>query len=145
MPRHGAERLVVLGFLGEVLQRLPLGGVGTKVTRVIEEKLGHACLSGCGWPTRARAPVGKLKSVGGGRKAEVVLANVDGDVYALEDRCSHQAYPLSDGELEGERRGVHLPWRALRRLHGAHKGLPAVRPVKSYPVQSRDDGIYVEI
>ncbi|MGD8319653.1 MAG: Fe-S cluster assembly protein SufD [Gemmatimonadota bacterium] len=36
-----AERLVVLGFLGEVLARLPLGGVGSKVTRVIEEKLGH--------------------------------------------------------------------------------------------------------
>ncbi|MDH5588430.1 MAG: Fe-S cluster assembly protein SufD [Gemmatimonadota bacterium] len=34
-----AERLVVLGFLGEVLSRLPLGGVGQKVTRVIEEKL----------------------------------------------------------------------------------------------------------
>ncbi len=38
-----AERLVVLGFLGEVLQRLPLGGVVEKVTRVIEEKLAtHA-------------------------------------------------------------------------------------------------------
>jgi Fe-S cluster assembly protein SufD len=41
IPRIGAERLVVLGFLGEVLARLPLGGVGMKVTRVIEEKLGH--------------------------------------------------------------------------------------------------------
>ena len=34
-----AERLVVLGFLGEVLAKLPLGGVSEKVTRVIEEKL----------------------------------------------------------------------------------------------------------
>ena len=34
-----AERLVVLGFLGDVLSRLPLGGVVEKVTRVIEEKL----------------------------------------------------------------------------------------------------------
>ncbi|HKJ02643.1 MAG TPA: Fe-S cluster assembly protein SufD, partial [Longimicrobiales bacterium] len=39
MSRIQAERLVVLGFLGEVLNRLPLGGVGTKVTRVIQEKL----------------------------------------------------------------------------------------------------------
>jgi Fe-S cluster assembly protein SufD len=39
IPRGQAERLVVLGFLGEVLQRLPLGGVVEKVTRVIEEKL----------------------------------------------------------------------------------------------------------
>ena len=41
IPRERAERLVVLGFLGEVLSRLPLGGVGEKVTRVIEEKLRH--------------------------------------------------------------------------------------------------------
>ncbi|MFC1574785.1 Fe-S cluster assembly protein SufD [Gemmatimonadota bacterium] len=39
LSREQAERLVVLGFLGEVLSRLPLGGVVEKVTRVIEEKL----------------------------------------------------------------------------------------------------------
>ncbi len=39
LDRTTAERLVVLGFLGEVLSRLPLGGVSEKVTRVIEEKL----------------------------------------------------------------------------------------------------------
>ncbi|MBW3533839.1 MAG: Fe-S cluster assembly protein SufD [Gemmatimonadetes bacterium] len=39
IPRDRAERLVVLGFLGEVLLRLPLGGVVEKVTRVIEQKL----------------------------------------------------------------------------------------------------------
>jgi Fe-S cluster assembly protein SufD len=39
LGRVAAERLVVMGFLGEVLSRLPLGGVVEKVTRVIEEKL----------------------------------------------------------------------------------------------------------
>jgi len=39
LSRIQAERLVVLGFLGEVLSRLPLGGVADKVTRVIEDKL----------------------------------------------------------------------------------------------------------
>ena len=41
LDRVQAERLVVLGFLGEVLSRLPLGGVVDKVTRVIEEKLAQ--------------------------------------------------------------------------------------------------------
>ena len=36
-----AERLVVLGFLGEVLSKLPLGGVIEKVTGAIEEKLAQ--------------------------------------------------------------------------------------------------------
>jgi Fe-S cluster assembly protein SufD len=39
LPRHQAVRLVVMGFLGEVLSRLPLGGVVEKVTRIIEERL----------------------------------------------------------------------------------------------------------
>ena len=43
LTRTQAERLVVLGFLGEVLAKLPLGGVSDKVTRVIQEKLAkHA-------------------------------------------------------------------------------------------------------
>ncbi|MEX2532276.1 MAG: Fe-S cluster assembly protein SufD [Gemmatimonadota bacterium] len=41
LPRSLAERLVVIGFLGEILSRLPLGGVVEKVTGIIEEKL-HA-------------------------------------------------------------------------------------------------------
>ena len=39
MSRHQAERLVVIGFLGDVLSRLPLGGVVEKVTLAIERKL----------------------------------------------------------------------------------------------------------
>jgi Fe-S cluster assembly protein SufD len=41
LNRVQAERLVVLGFLGEVLAKLPLGGVTDKVTRVIEAKLAQ--------------------------------------------------------------------------------------------------------
>ena len=41
LDRAQAERLVVLGFLGEVLARLPLGGVAEKVIRAIEAKLGN--------------------------------------------------------------------------------------------------------
>ncbi len=41
LPLVQAERLVVLGFLGEVLSKLPLGGVVEKVSRVIEHKLAH--------------------------------------------------------------------------------------------------------
>ncbi len=39
LSRTQAERLVVLGFLGEVLSRLPLGGVVEKVTGIIEARL----------------------------------------------------------------------------------------------------------
>ena len=39
LSRIQAERLVVLGFLGEVLSRLPLGGVVEKISGIIEERL----------------------------------------------------------------------------------------------------------
>lgn len=39
LARPQAERLVVLGFLGEVLSRLPLGGVAEKVTSIVAKKL----------------------------------------------------------------------------------------------------------
>ena len=42
LRRERAERLVVLGFLGEVLSRLPLGGVALEVARAIEAKLSDA-------------------------------------------------------------------------------------------------------
>jgi toluene monooxygenase system ferredoxin subunit len=36
----------------------------------------------------------------GGTK--VVIVNVDGEVRAYRDRCPHQAWPLHDGDLDGE-------------------------------------------
>ncbi|MBI4410290.1 MAG: Fe-S cluster assembly protein SufD, partial [Gemmatimonadetes bacterium] len=40
VPLHDAERLVVFGFFGEVLDRLPLPGVAEELRRAIEEKIG---------------------------------------------------------------------------------------------------------
>ena len=45
-------------------------------------------------------PLGTLKAVDANGTA-LVLANVDGVICALQDRCSHEEYPLSDGELDG--------------------------------------------
>jgi Fe-S cluster assembly protein SufD len=41
ISREKAERLVVIGFLGEVMSRLPLGGVVEKVSTIIAERLRH--------------------------------------------------------------------------------------------------------
>ncbi len=89
-------------------------------------------------------PPGTLKGVMA-NGTPVVLANVDGDVYALHDECSHEAYPLSDGELDG--RDVVCIYHGARFdcATGRNKALPAVRPVKAYPVEIRDGEIYVDV
>ena len=33
---------------------------------------------------------------------KVIIVNVDGAVRAYQDRCPHQEWPLSDGDLDGE-------------------------------------------
>ena len=78
-------------------------------------------------------------------KGAVVLANVDGDIYALEDRCSHQDYPLSAGELEGYE--LECPFHGARFdvCSGRALQLPAITPVRSYQVDVRDGDIYIQL
>lgn len=92
----------------------------------------------------ADCPVGGLKGVMADGTA-VVLANVDGTVYALRDQCSHEEFPLSDGELDGQ--DVVCTYHGARfdACTGARKALPAVRPVKSYPVEVRDGDVYIDV
>jgi 3-phenylpropionate/trans-cinnamate dioxygenase ferredoxin subunit len=75
----------------------------------------------------------------------VVLANVDGDIYALEDECSHEEFPLSDGELEGGDVVCIYHGARFECATGLNKALPAVRPVTSFPVEIRDDEIYIDL
>lgn len=92
----------------------------------------------------ADVPVGGLRSAMAGSQP-LVLANVDGDIYALEDQCSHQELPLSDGELDGtDLICIHHGAR-FDACTGRNKALPAIRPVKSFPVDVRDGEIYVEV
>jgi len=87
---------------------------------------------------------GRLVSAMAGAQP-IVLANVEGRVCALEDRCSHEEFPLSDGELEGGDLVCIYHGARYDACTGKNKGLPAIRPVRSFPVEIRDDGIYVEV
>jgi 3-phenylpropionate/trans-cinnamate dioxygenase ferredoxin subunit len=89
-------------------------------------------------------PVGGLKAVDAAGTA-VVLANVDGTVCALRDQCSHAEYPLSDGHLDGKDLVCQYHGARFDACTGARKTLPAVRPVKSYPVEVRDGDVYVDL
>jgi 3-phenylpropionate/trans-cinnamate dioxygenase ferredoxin component len=88
-------------------------------------------------------PPGSLRPVMVGNEP-VVLANVDGAIYAVQDRCSHEEYPLSDGEIEGPNVVCQYHGARFDLASGAPRGLPAVKPVKTYPVEIRDDGIYIQ-
>ena len=75
----------------------------------------------------------------------IVLANVDGDLYALENRCSHQDLPLSDGELEGDRLECLYHGAKFDVFTGKAMELPAIKPVTTYAVELRGQEIYVQV
>ena len=79
------------------------------------------------------------------REERIVLANVDGDLYALENRCSHEDLPLSDGELDGDRLECLYHGARFDVCTGKAMALPAVKPVETYAVELRGQEIYVQI
>jgi nitrite reductase/ring-hydroxylating ferredoxin subunit len=87
---------------------------------------------------------GTLKGVRA-EKEFIVLANVDGDVYALEDRCSHEDFPLSDGELDGDEVLCIHHGARFDACTGKNRALPAIRPVRSFPVEIRGDDVFVDL
>jgi 3-phenylpropionate/trans-cinnamate dioxygenase ferredoxin subunit len=89
-------------------------------------------------------PVGELKGVVV-EGVPIVLANVDGTFCALRDRCSHDDYPLSDGELDGSEVVCQYHGARFDACSGARKTLPAIRPVQSFPVEIRDGHVYVDV
>jgi len=76
---------------------------------------------------------------------EVLLCNVDGEIYAIEDVCTHDGGPLDQGELEGcrvvcPRHGANFDVRT-----GEALTLPAVVPLPVYSVTIEGDDVSVEV
>ncbi len=73
----------------------------------------------------------------------IVLANVDGQYYALTDVCTHAECPLSDGELEGEVLECPCHGSQFDVRTGEVVGPPANEPLTRYAVRIERDDILV--
>ena len=86
-------------------------------------------------------PPGEVKIVHVG-ELTLGIYNLNGEFYALEDRCSHDDGPLCEGDFDLDdgyavcpRHGAHIDIRT-----GAALTLPAVESVDTFRV-SVDDGL----
>lgn len=77
----------------------------------------------------------------------LAVAKIDGNVYAIGDRCSHADYSLSEGdlyavefELECPKHGSTFDLRT-----GVPQCLPATAPVPVYAVTVEGDDVFVEL
>jgi 3-phenylpropionate/trans-cinnamate dioxygenase ferredoxin component len=75
---------------------------------------------------------------------DILLCNVGGNIYAIEDVCTHDGGALDQGELEEyriacPRHGAYFDVRT-----GAALTLPAITPVRTYTVRIDNDEIFID-
>ena len=106
-------------------------------------------------------PPGTVKGVKA-RGKEILVANVDGEAYAISDRCTHLRYRLHNGTLDGTvvtcaghgsafdvtdgglcHWVTHPAWYKLL-MDATFPGF-LKRGVRSYPTRVEGDDVYVEL
>ena len=89
-------------------------------------------------------PDGSMRLVPADGKT-IGLFRCGGELYAIEDRCTHDDGPLAEGEWDPELCEVVCPRHGSRfdLRTGNALTLPAYLPVPTYPVRVREDGMIV--
>ena len=86
----------------------------------------------------------------GGRGPEAIaVVRFEGEVFDIEDVCSHAEVPLSEGDVE-EFRGAPtiecwLHGSCFDLTSGRPTNLPATEPVPVYPVRVDGDDVFVDV
>ena len=76
----------------------------------------------------------------------LVFASVDGDWYAVDDRCSHAGCAFSDdGAIEGDRLICDCHGSEFDLRSGAVAGPPATEPIATFAVRATDGLLEVEL
>ncbi|GAA2477940.1 non-heme iron oxygenase ferredoxin subunit [Streptomyces thermolineatus] len=75
----------------------------------------------------------------------VSLVRTEGEVFAINDICSHANVSLSEGEVEDCAIECWLHGSRFDLRTGKPSGPPAVRPVPVYPVKIEGDEVLVSV
>ncbi|HJL64548.1 MAG: non-heme iron oxygenase ferredoxin subunit [Acidimicrobiales bacterium] len=74
----------------------------------------------------------------------IVVCRVNGELYAIEDNCSHADTPLSEGRLRSHNLTCPLHGTSFDVRTGEHSGPPAYEGVSCFRIQI-DDGVAVAL
>ena len=72
----------------------------------------------------------------------ILVCNIDGEIYALEDKCTHQDFELSPGKLDGAEIECVLHGAKFDVRTGEALCAPAYAPVPKFPVRIDNGVIY---
>lgn len=75
----------------------------------------------------------------------VAVCNTEGEIFALEDRCTHDDGPLGEGCLDGYQ--IECPRHGARFdvRNGEVLRMPAAHPIRTFGVKVEEGQIIVEI
>ena len=88
-------------------------------------------------------PAGGVRTVQCGARS-LALSNVDGTLYAIDNRCTHDDGPLGEGRLRNGRVICPRHGAAFDAKTGRVLSLPAVRSVAAYEVTVDGDDVYID-
>jgi nitrite reductase/ring-hydroxylating ferredoxin subunit len=77
-------------------------------------------------------------------RERIVLANVEGEFYALRDVCGHRNAPLSRGKLDGCIVECPLHFAQFDMRTGKYVDGPYSADVPAYPVKVEGDTVYLK-
>ena len=75
----------------------------------------------------------------------VCIARSGGEVFAISDVCSHADVSLSEGEVEDGHVECWLHGSLFDLRTGKPTGLPATKPVPTFPVTVEGDDVLVQM
>ena len=92
-------------------------------------------------------PPGRVKTVIAASRS-FALTHIDGGFHAMDNRCPHQGGPLGEGSIETDNDGqcwLRCPWHGwdFDPKTGLSPGGHEDSGQQTYPLEVRDDGIYV--
>lgn len=92
----------------------------------------------------SEVPPGRVETVEIGDE-DIALCNVEGEIYAIANVCTHDGGPLGEGYLLGDE--IECPRHGARFnvKTGEVKVLPAIVPVPTFEVRVEGDRILVDV
>ena len=77
---------------------------------------------------------------------KICIANSDGEIYAIADRCTHADFPMHNGTVHGGAT-IECAWHGARydMATGRPIRLPAMKPIKTYEVKIDGNDILIAV
>lgn len=99
------------------------------------------------WITVAECGTIEVGTVIGAKAGErdVALYNIDGDIFATDNICTHAHALLSEGWLEGDIIECPLHGGRFEAKTGKGRGAPITCDVKTFPVRIQGNAIQVNV